>query len=256
MDIAVRASNFPTRMGTADCSSYFQATVTPATVTITVTAPGRVTVTETIPTVFTVATTTRRRGGKRQDTAIHSNIPIYASACSGAVRYESACSCIGVTRTTITATTPSQTITITKTRTVTTFQPTATARPFILQVAEAGSYVAAVQAGGDYIAGFSKRESEAQLFYIDPNTTILKAIGFGDVGTYWVDYDTDFLWFTGIIQPVTCNIDNSNGLACVSGHFTELGTYAGNYSMSITIPGLDLDPYGGVHVTPKVIYKA
>jgi len=62
---AVRASAFPTRMGTADCSSYFSVTINEPSSTVTPT-----------------------------------NIPTYASACSGSVRYSSACSCIGVTHVT------------------------------------------------------------------------------------------------------------------------------------------------------------
>ncbi|KAE9370085.1 hypothetical protein N431DRAFT_484404 [Stipitochalara longipes BDJ] len=62
---AVRASAFPTRLGTADCSSYFLTTVT---------------------------------GGS---TVAPSAIPTYASACSGSARYSSACSCVGVTASTI-----------------------------------------------------------------------------------------------------------------------------------------------------------
>ena len=46
---------------------------------------------------------------KRQVTVSASAIPTYASACSGAVKYSSACSCLGVTRYTITLSTASTT---------------------------------------------------------------------------------------------------------------------------------------------------
>jgi len=60
---AIVASAFPTRSGSADCASYLATTV------------------ESYPTVTTI---------------IPTNIPTYASACSGAVRYSSACACIDV----------------------------------------------------------------------------------------------------------------------------------------------------------------
>lgn len=52
---------------------------------------------------------------KRQQTSVPTAIPAYASPCSGAVKYSSACSCIGATRTTITAATPTLTVTVTAT---------------------------------------------------------------------------------------------------------------------------------------------
>lgn len=55
--------------------------------------------------------------GKRQVTAIPSGIPAYASPCSGAVRYSSACSCLGAKAATLTAEAP--TVTVTKTDTLT-----------------------------------------------------------------------------------------------------------------------------------------
>ncbi|EPS45481.1 hypothetical protein H072_522 [Dactylellina haptotyla CBS 200.50] len=252
---AVRATQFPTRA--LDCSSYFQATVTPATVTITQTAPRRVTVTETIPTVFTVLKTTRARQ-KRQATEIPTEIPTYATACTDASAYESACSCIGVTRTTLTLATPSTTITVTNTRTIKTYQPTATVRPFILYVDEVKNhYVSPASNGPDYIAVFTNRESKAQLFYIDPDTSILQAIGIGQCGTYWADDDADFLWLSGSQNaPAVCSVDDNDRLSCTSGHFTQIGQYADGYSLSMAVPGVDWDAYVGGPVSPKVIWKA
>ncbi|MCJ1283027.1 hypothetical protein MMC26_002354 [Xylographa opegraphella] len=112
---AVRANSFPTRSGAADCSSYFEATVTPATATVTQTA------------TITSYSNKRRRAlnavgegvEARQMTDIPTAIPTYASACSGSARYSSACSCIGVTATTSTAPTPTMTVTVTATATAT-----------------------------------------------------------------------------------------------------------------------------------------
>lgn len=42
----------------------------------------------------------------RQVTEVPNQVPIYASACSGTVRYSSACSCAGVTMSTVYAPTP------------------------------------------------------------------------------------------------------------------------------------------------------
>lgn len=64
---AVIASAFPTRLGSADCASYFRTTVVT---------------------------------NSAAQTVIPTRIPAYASACSGAARYSSACSCIGATHTT------------------------------------------------------------------------------------------------------------------------------------------------------------
>jgi hypothetical protein len=52
-------------------------------------------------------------GEKRQVTKVPTKIPAYASACSGAVRYSSACSCIGAKHTTITAAVPTKKLTVT-----------------------------------------------------------------------------------------------------------------------------------------------
>ncbi|MCJ1297681.1 hypothetical protein MMC08_000469 [Hypocenomyce scalaris] len=93
-----------------------------ATVIDTIIAPLTVPLTKTI----TVAPAFRKRdnadlrGSKvtiapRQMTQVPSSIPSYASACSGSVRYSSACSCIGVTKSTTTAPTPSTTVTVTAT---------------------------------------------------------------------------------------------------------------------------------------------
>jgi len=55
----------------------------------------------------------------RQQTVMPSNVPIYASACSGTVRYSSACSCLGLTKSTITVAAPTTVVPSTSTVTVT-----------------------------------------------------------------------------------------------------------------------------------------
>ncbi|MCJ1287361.1 hypothetical protein MMC26_006710 [Xylographa opegraphella] len=104
--------------------------VTAATVTdiLTVTVSTAL-VTATVSTVVVTAgapvVTLKVRDGSEQRiapravTVSPSSVPTYASACSGTVRYSSACSCFGVTHSTSTAPTPSTTVTVTATATAT-----------------------------------------------------------------------------------------------------------------------------------------
>ncbi|KAK6503002.1 hypothetical protein TWF481_008038 [Arthrobotrys musiformis] len=109
---AVIGRRFPNRNGRADCSSFLLATVTPAPKTVSVTE-------RTTTTIFITRHQGHYRDVKaRQVTVVPSNIPVYAlAACSGAARYSSACSCIGVRPSTTTLPTPTITVTVTKTRT-------------------------------------------------------------------------------------------------------------------------------------------
>ncbi|KAK6345840.1 hypothetical protein TWF730_010183 [Orbilia blumenaviensis] len=133
---ALRASQFPTRLpqATLDCRGLIDVTVTAPVVTITEYSTTSQTNTVTIPTTlveivhdtFTdvkpVTATTEITANqvsipiKRAATVTLSSstsFPAYASPCSGIVRFSSACSCIGVTARTVTASaTPSTTITL------------------------------------------------------------------------------------------------------------------------------------------------
>lgn len=122
----------------ADCSSFFSTTVTPV-VTTTVTQTSTSTSNYV---AMTTVTTTVQEGKKRQATTTVTAItktptavPTYASACSGTVRYGSACSCFGVSRVTTTAPTSTSTVTVTvsttvaSTSTTTIVAATATAQP-------------------------------------------------------------------------------------------------------------------------------
>ncbi|KAH9206813.1 hypothetical protein DL95DRAFT_486003 [Leptodontidium sp. 2 PMI_412] len=144
--------NTSTRPALADCNSFLQKTVTPSAVTVTATATVTKSFVETIAPIesatkteyFTETDTVSRTTiafetyvvsqttvtgtetvtsveyliniAKRQQTSVPTAIPAYASPCSGAVKYSSACSCIGATRTTITAATPTSTVTVTATQ--------------------------------------------------------------------------------------------------------------------------------------------
>ncbi|KAG4418276.1 hypothetical protein IFR04_008552 [Cadophora malorum] len=95
-----------------DCSSFMLVTVTPATSTITATA--------TITSTTTLGGMMKRQAAvleQRQVTVTPSSIPIYASACSSAARYSSACSCWGITARTTTASAPVTRTTVTVTAT-------------------------------------------------------------------------------------------------------------------------------------------
>lgn len=121
----------------ADCSSFFSTTVTPI-VTTTVTQTSTSTSTYV---AMTTVTTTIQGKKKRQATTVTAitqtptAVPTYASACSGTVRYSSACSCFGVSRVTTTAPASTSTVTVTvsttvaSTTTTTIVAATATAQP-------------------------------------------------------------------------------------------------------------------------------
>ncbi|KAK8068826.1 Phospholipase A2 [Apiospora phragmitis] len=91
-----------------DCTSFMSATVTPPTSTATVTVtPDTCDEDEQAP--LTLKKQKRAEGVTVFPTAV----PTYASACSGAVRYSSACSCWGVSAAFTTAPTPVVTVTVT-----------------------------------------------------------------------------------------------------------------------------------------------
>ncbi|KAI9774371.1 MAG: hypothetical protein M1840_004265 [Geoglossum simile] len=95
-----RAGAIPLATRLADCASFFQVTVTPANVTQVVT-------------VTAGAAAKRHVGVKvRQVTAVPTDVPTYATACSGIVRYSSACSCAGITKATVTVSAPVATVTV------------------------------------------------------------------------------------------------------------------------------------------------
>lgn len=69
-------------------------------------------VTKTTTFTTTLPVLAKRDGlAQRQVTVSPSSVPTYAGACSGAVRYSSACSCWGIKASTTTAPTPIRTIT-------------------------------------------------------------------------------------------------------------------------------------------------
>jgi hypothetical protein len=85
------------------------------------TQTGQATVTTTSTSVDVTSTTTTATVTSQAEVvnkrAAVPTVPVYASMCSGAVAYSSACSCIGVVSLTVTAPTPSTTITVSGTST-------------------------------------------------------------------------------------------------------------------------------------------
>jgi hypothetical protein len=120
----------------ADCSSFMEVALTPATFTTTVTQTSTsLSTISTIGSTATVLTTTtetyvpvNKQKAKRQVTSSATAVPSYASVCRGVAEYSSACSCWGITRTTRTAATPTsvRTVLISTTSTQTTTLATTT----------------------------------------------------------------------------------------------------------------------------------
>ncbi|KAE8449256.1 hypothetical protein EG329_008423 [Mollisiaceae sp. DMI_Dod_QoI] len=143
---AVRNTQFPVR-GSTDCASYLAQTVTASATTITTTVTitsspsatssateidtvsfGTLTSTEldtlTITPTVTITSTTSTETSvatsvvfARRD-APSGSIPAYASLCSGAARYTSACACIGVSVSTVTVPGPTSYTGVTVTSTL------------------------------------------------------------------------------------------------------------------------------------------
>lgn len=123
----------------------------------------------------------------RQQTIIPTIIPIYASACSGTARYSSACSCIGVSKTTTTVAAPLTTSTLTSTITTTptvytaititstttvSATATATCSGFYLQAQNStvnGQYVSLPGSDDEGITSFTAYMKTAALFTLGTN---------------------------------------------------------------------------------------
>ncbi|PVH83965.1 hypothetical protein DL98DRAFT_528825 [Cadophora sp. DSE1049] len=84
----------------ADCSSFMRATATPAPTTTTIT---------TATVTITVGPILPRGIEARQQTISPSQVPAYATFCPASSSYSSACSCLGITKTTTTVATPTLT---------------------------------------------------------------------------------------------------------------------------------------------------
>ncbi|MCJ1381279.1 hypothetical protein MMC17_004388 [Xylographa soralifera] len=238
---AVQGSAYTTRHGTADCSSYLLATVTPATITVTdtvtvytpstvvqdvtatsildvetvetidvtatstldvtlvqtvdvtttstvdvtvvetdsitvldtaTTAISTATLTSTIITVTVAARSNNDRRNvdlqPRQVTVTPSSTPSYASACSGSAGYSSACSCIGVTKSTTTVATPTTTTTTTVTSPTFTTQITTDATVISTTIDSTSTFLTT-----DSTLVVTATDSTSTLYTIDATATIV-----------------------------------------------------------------------------------
>lgn len=84
----------------------------------------------------------------RQVTATPTAIPADASACSGIVRYSSACSCIGATHSITTVKAPTTTTTVSKTTTIT--ECASPFPTFVLQLENSGIVLNGIALDGNY----------------------------------------------------------------------------------------------------------
>jgi hypothetical protein len=162
-------------------------------------------------------------------------IPAYASPCSGAVKYSSACSCINIFPTTITAATPLASTTIsdatttqTSTSTTATVQATATLSVTNFRVvvegdAEfSGQYLipqpAGTNGGGAYYTfGFG---TPGEVFTLDGTT--LKSVTHSGLQAAGLLRDNDYNFYIGTPASITeangltftCSVDSALYLHC------------------------------------------
>ncbi|KAL3417103.1 hypothetical protein PVAG01_11103 [Phlyctema vagabunda] len=124
-------AKYPASLRLADCQAFLATTTTPKVSTSTVysNVVGTTTISVTPTPVMITTTTTQSpaitaRAVKEQQ-ADGQVVPIYASACSGAARYSSACNCWGaLSRITVTAEVPITIITIVSTTSILTVTET------------------------------------------------------------------------------------------------------------------------------------
>ncbi|KAH7312210.1 hypothetical protein B0I35DRAFT_480687 [Stachybotrys elegans] len=215
-DNCLRGIRNTQRPGVQDCNSYFLTTVTPAVSTVTATEVETETVTPTVyydvtesrfisvtatvtdPRTHTSFITTVTQSvnsvigvAKRQETQIPSLIPAYASACSGAVRYSSACSCLGASAMTVTAQAPTVIVTQTDLVTVsplTVSLPTTVATEHITTTVSSATIVATVTTVGATAtstvtvpippACHNALASGRMYSYVDPNRSYAQKLGY------------------------------------------------------------------------------
>ncbi|KAK6531844.1 hypothetical protein TWF694_003009 [Orbilia ellipsospora] len=278
--IAVQINNITSHHGHADCRSYLDSTwwTTISTNSVTGTATTVVVTADSALPTNNPQTAPGLR--KRQDTTLGGHsviptaIPTYASACSGSVRYRSACSCLGLEARTFTLTNVTRS-TITPTVTVTVLaQPTATYRPFILGLSN-GAYIAAsldyeLANGLNQTAPWDREH--AVVFYYDENTRLVYAEGYGVLAVddssppaSGPDTRRSFIYL-GLqehkgplsslhMEPLQCDISASLQLTCDYNGMNRIGTYQeDSYDFEMVIGAADYDfaTDGGEHgVTPE-----
>ncbi|EPE29454.1 hypothetical protein GLAREA_00614 [Glarea lozoyensis ATCC 20868] len=162
-DNCLRALLAPARPAAADCSSYLVKTTTPAAATVTA-----------------VVTSSTAPQSTPAPSAVSATIPTYASACSGVVRYTSACSCVGVTATTVTAVTPTVTVTVTSTTPSSTSCPKTNIKLKAVGGAYNGQYAQLINNYSGKTVVFVDTLASATSFNID-SANHISAVGTGDL---------------------------------------------------------------------------
>ncbi|KAF3912251.1 hypothetical protein AA313_de0201437 [Arthrobotrys entomopaga] len=292
---AIRASNMTSRHGSADCQSFFETSWYTVYGTIRLTASTEtviVTATSGLPT-NNPQTVPARNLAPRQDppppTTLVSGgvfvtptaIPKYASACSGSVRYASACSCIGVKpRTTTLFYAYTTTVTPTVTATVL-IQPTATYRPFVLQGLGTLASIPSLEYFYDYYDGFDFNITipydiqHASVYYYDEVTRYVYAAGYGPFSVYASSPPTSgpdkrvstvYLgaqFLPGLsppgstMVPITCDIIPGDFLTCEANDGMNVwGTGYQNSPFQLGGPDYDFIGNVGQEVNVKITYLA
>ncbi|MCJ1431477.1 Mucin-2 [Xylographa pallens] len=213
----------------------------------------------------------------RQVTVKPSSIPTYASACSGAAGYSSACSCIGVTAARTTAPAPSTTVTITRTAVVTVSgtTPTTPTAP-----AQCSSLTLQAVGGGDDANGFAIDGLYAQVadsgdgvdddviyFVADPSAATvfdLSAAGALSAAGYVANSDAGpaafVLYFNTQADidafgysPATCSVTPASTLLCVDGTQTRFEICMGLVDAGAGVVFSSTVDAGCVPITFKVL---
>ena len=197
---------------------------------------------------------------KQQMTVVPSSIPAYASACSGAVRYSSACSCVDVTGKTITAVAPTVTAVaptvyvtvstalphVTTTVTTVTAGPTASTvvqcQPlptFVIQAIVPGgpddqlfAQTALSNDGDTYVSFNPTTQSQASRFSLNAQGNLVQDSELANVS---IDLSYQLLYFSspatitsfGYMEAV-CSIDGAGSLTCNGNGNTVLQLCTGN----------------------------
>ncbi|KAK6537273.1 hypothetical protein TWF694_011465 [Orbilia ellipsospora] len=265
---AVIGERDPTRNGTADCSSYFLATLTPDTITFTSTIHQTTTTTTDTTTTITVGPPTPLVG-KRSVVVFPTAIPTYATACDNAAEYSSACSCVGVTAMTTTVAAPSTTIytsptDITSTSTVVHTLTAVTAR---LQIQNSisnynGAYLASKTYSSSAFVVPTAVPSAAVSIVLNPDGSVSSSDGRVLVGKQSgvTPQSKYLLWVTPVEAlnpihfPVSCSIGSDATFSCTVTGDTVFGSYTGSdYQDSIRLFAPSFGLPSGSYLGPLTI---
>ncbi|KAK6540660.1 hypothetical protein TWF694_008053 [Orbilia ellipsospora] len=260
---AIRASAFPTRPGTLDCISYFNRTVTANTLlTVTQTVHASTTATANITITITIDPPTLTINEKRDATASPTDIPAYASPCSGLSRYSSACSCIGITPVTRIVT-PSTVVTVTVSDliTVQTNTITLTATSCYFQLTDnistfSNQYLASRTADSLIVPTPSLSNATVMIIHPDGSTTgngnliVGRISGYGGPQRY-LGFITPVSPLPTGLSSVTCSIAANTVVTCNTLGYTEWVAYGLDGDMRLWQAGSSYGPplwIGPLHI--------